>query len=175
MKEKKGRRYAFWNVRDNSEELLGTLNEETKQICSLPEVGAHVVVFEGVVYGRYSTGSKIVTAYRPSRSFLDAWSYPKVLRIAGYSRGRENALDPHNIILLECEGRSGTIRHTVQARHVAVGAMMLKEVNEGDSIEGESWYKSQYWDYNDLIIRETAAELSDRFRARRRGYVEKTG
>lgn len=158
MGERKKRDYAFWGCRFKPYQC-GELKEKVEQIRELPEIGKRVVVHECIVYERPESTEGVVSAYKPSRKYFDVWGFPAVYRVASYTRGRENALDKRNQILLERVCKGGYImRASVSALDAAIGVVLLQEIEREEDVKALQ-KPSNYFSYRQAIVRETREEL----------------
>ena len=153
----------------------GELKEKTEQIRELPEIGTRVVVHECIVYTHQYEFDNIVTAYKPSSRFYDVWGYPAVFTVASYTRGRENALDKKNQILLERECRGGYVmRESVSALEAAIGVILLQEIESEEDMEAFN-ISQIYFGYKQAIVRETTESLKEAMIKKREMAHEKAG
>ena len=131
--------------------LMGEIQEKNVQINELPPEGSYVIVNQLHTYARGKGEDKIRTVYEPDKTFYDAWNFPRIFRIDHYTRGRENALDKKNDVVLICETPYGdSFQKRVKTYEVAIGILMLEVVDKNAKLyEGKS---SKYRNWSDYVV-----------------------
>lgn len=109
--------------------VMGKMRDHNEIVNPLPPVGSYVVVRECAIHVTKNKDTELYTTYEYHPQFRDVWNRPKVLKVIGYTKGIERALDPANRILLEWTASSGvTFHHELQVIQVSTGSIYLTVV-----------------------------------------------
>lgn len=110
--------------------VMGKMREHNEIVNPLPPVGSSVVVRECAVHVTKNAENGLYTTYEEHPQFRNAWNRPKVLKVIGYSKGIENAFDPHNWVLMEWTSQSGAVfQHRLPVIQVTTGNIYLTVVD----------------------------------------------
>lgn len=110
--------------------VMGKMREHNEIVNPLPPVGSYVVVRECAIHVTKNKETELYTTYEYHPQFRDVWNRPKKLKVIGYTKGIERALDHTNRILLEWTAGSGAIfHHEIPVIHVSTGSIYLTVVD----------------------------------------------
>ena len=131
--------------------ILGEIQDHNTQINELPEEGLYVVVNQRHTYFRGKGDDKIRTVYRPDPAYYDAWGFPRKYRIKSYTKGRDNALDKMNDVVLALETPSGgEIERRIKTCQIAIGILMLQVVGKDEELFDEKTVRER--GFEDFIV-----------------------
>ncbi len=132
----------FEGHRANS--TLGPISEHNIQYNELPPEGSYVIVNE-MTFRHIALDT--ITRYEPSKAYFDAYGFPYVFQIVSYKKGRENALDKDNRVLLEQVPRNNrpvVVRPLLSTLLIATGSLYLELVDKDQFSTVEKYDPTNY-------------------------------